>query len=380
MVRHLLLAICVALLTLPGLPQPVGQEAFGQEASDPVSSDTIRRIGLSLPLSGSSAFLAGQFRQGAELAVEMLAPEDVELVVADDGCTADLAELSAADLRSAGVLLVTGLLCNDAAYAAARAFRDSQVPVLVAGARSDRLLRDAARQKWPVWRLAPSDRETARAAFDILSKRWTSKPWAIVDDGTVTSRALADEFRALMEEAKMPPITAETYRPAQSSFVALMRRLERAGVAAAFVAGSAEDVAAIAASGRKNTLNIEWVGGPDLDAMPTIADPATAPEGLLAVLLTDPLNTPAAGRLEAELASRNIEPEPYVLLGYAAAQIAIAAASPSVDEARQTLKEKSFDTVLGTISFGDDGASDIHPYALHEWRNGAFHPISAPSQ
>jgi branched-chain amino acid transport system substrate-binding protein len=369
-VRQIALVFCLALLCGQSTPHALAQDA---------TSATLR-IGLSLPLSGTSAILANQFRQGAELAVELLAPQGIELFVADDGCDKDLAELAAADLRADGVHFVTGLLCNEAADAAAKAFAGSQVPVLVAGARSSRILRDAARNKSPVWRLAPSDHEPAKAAFDILSKRWATKPWAIVDDGTVGSRALADEFRALMEEANLPPVASETYRPAQTSFSALMKRLERAGVAGVFVPGSAEDVANIAASGQRSGLAIDWVGGPELDALPAIAEPATAPEGLLAILPVDPLRQPAAGALEGELVSRNIDPEPYVVLGYAATSIAIAAVSQSVDEARTKLSGTRFSTVLGPVSFATDGASDYQPFALHEWRGGAFVPVATAGQ
>jgi len=339
-----------------------------------------KRIGLSLPLSGSSAFLAEQFRQGAELAVEKLAPDRIELILADDGCTTDLAELAAADLRAAGVLFVTGLLCNEAAIAEARIFRDAQVPLLVAGARSDRLVREAAREKWSVWRLAPSDHEAARTASTILSGRWAGKPWALIDDGTVGSRALADEFRARMEEANLPPVAAETYRPAQTTFNALIRRLERTGVTAAFVPGTAEDVAAVAAAGRENALGIEWVGGPELDALPFSAAAQKAPDGLYAILERDPSRLPEAQRLEAELIARGIQPEPYVFLGYAAASIAVAAVSWSVDEAREKLATTRFETVLGPVSFGADGASDFRPYGLFEWRGAAFQPAGGVTQ
>jgi len=334
------------------------------------------RIGLSLPLSGSGSILAGQFLAGAKLAVETLAPGGtVELVVADDGCATDLAELAAADLRSADVSLVTGLLCNEAAAAAAAAFEARRIPVIAAGARSERLMKDRSREGWNLWRIAPSDSEAAASAFAQFSSRWRSRPYAVVDDGTVNGRSLADEFRTRMEEGGLPPQFIDNFRPAQSTQAGLARRLQRAGVSAAFISAAPEDFAIVARDIRELAPGIELAGGPMLDLLPWIEQAQIVPAGVLAIIEPDPASLPSAKDLTLALDRNGIEPEPYVYLGYAALQLALAARRDDPGETTAALANTVFHTVLGNVDFDDTGRNVVNPYSLYVWQDGGFRPV-----
>ena len=118
------------------------------------------------------------------------------------GAMKNLAELAIDDIKNAGAVLVTGFLCNEPVFAAASMLVDSSIPILVAGARSNRIIKDRKRFSWDIWQMAPRDADASQSAFEILVKRWKSVPYAIVDDGTVFGRTQADEFRALMEESR----------------------------------------------------------------------------------------------------------------------------------------------------------------------------------
>lgn len=338
-------------------------------------ADASTRIGVSLPLSGSASVLASQFLEGARLAVDMLAPGgEVELVVADDGCDEDIGELAAADLRNAGVSIVTGLLCAGPAFAAARAFHSSAIPVVVAGARSERLIKDAERNEWNVWRIAPSDADAARAASAVLSRRWTARPWALVDDGTVFGRTFADEFRALMEAGGLPPQFTDAYRPAQVNQIGLLRRLQRAGVSAAFIAGAPEDFAVIAGGMKEAGVEIELAGGPSLDLLPWIEQASLVPDGALAAVAADPSSLPSAKDLTLVLEKRGIDPEPHVYLGYAALQLVLAARRDEPGATARALGDTVFHTVIGNVDFDETGRNLVNPYSLYVWQDGSFRP------
>ena len=97
------------------------------------------KIGLSLPLSGPVEKLGRQFLAGAKLKLEehnRQAETPVELAIADDRCDGDVAGLSADELRQSGAGLITGILCNAVAFELADAFKQSAIPLLVAGARA----------------------------------------------------------------------------------------------------------------------------------------------------------------------------------------------------------------------------------------------------
>ncbi|MFZ1816135.1 MAG: ABC transporter substrate-binding protein [Rhizobiaceae bacterium] len=358
--RAFCLAVCTAALLLAA----------------PIANAEGFRIGLSLPLSGSASVVGKQFLTGARLAIEILAQHgDIELIVADDGCDGEIATLAIAELQASEPAMVTGLLCNEPAWLAVSRMAAAGVPVLAAGARSERLLKDAAKEGWRVWRLSPSDSDATRAAFRYLAPRWRGLPWAVVDDGTVYGRTQADEFRVLMEEAGNPPQFADNFRPAQSTQAGLIRRLQKAGVSAAFVSAAAEDTAIIAANVAEFGGKFEVAGGESLAGLPWLQNAESVPDGLLAIFSQEFANLDSAKVVRELLKDRSIDAEPAVLLGYATIEIAIAAFRNTNDETARALDESVFRTILGPIDFGPDGSSNLDRFRLHVWQGGQFRPM-----
>lgn len=345
-------------------------------------ADTAKlKIGLSLPLSGNSALLGSQFLAGARLALGELAPDGgIEIVTADDQCDAKIAGLAALDLKSADVTLVTGFLCNESVRPAAAVFKERGIPLLVAGARSEQIIGDANKEEWNLFRIAPGDDRAAEATFRFLSERWRGVPWAIIDDGTVYGRTLADNLRAKMEEIGQPPQFADNFRPAQSTQAGLIRRLQRSGVSAAFIAGGAEDVSIIWSNVREFGARMEVAGGEALEALPWTDAAKTTPDGLLGVMLPDPATLPATAELTKRMTMAAIEPEPYAFSGYAAMQLALQALRPTGGETTQALKDTIFHTVLGNVRFDERGANRVDNYGLFVWRGGTFVSAGAPQQ
>jgi len=333
------------------------------------------RIGLSLPLSGSAALLGKQFLEGARLALADAGKDGmVEIIAADDSCEAETAAKAALTLASAAITLAGGFLCNGAVPPAAAALSGTGVPLVLSGARSGLLLKDGAEEGWKLFRIAPADSRQAEAAFEFLAPRWRDLAWAVIDDGTVFGRTLADDFRARMEEAGHPPLFADNFRPAQSTQASLVRRIQKAGVTAAFVAGDADDVAIIWANIREAGLAIEVAGGESLALLPYSARRETLAPGLLAVIEPDAANAEPAGPLVTRLAAEGIPAEPFLLAGYAAMQVALSAIAPTPQETATRLGNGVFQTVLGPVSFGEGGQNIHDSYALVTWTGSAYEP------
>jgi branched-chain amino acid transport system substrate-binding protein len=338
-------------------------------------------IGLSLPLSGNASILANQFLSGAQLALRDAGmSESVKLMTVDDGCDSQIAELAAQDLLAADVSIATGYLCNEAVPPAAGAFKDTGVPVLVAGARSSQLFKDAQKEGWNLFRIAPDDKQLAQAAFQSLSQRWRGVPWAVIDDGTVYGRTLADDFRVRMEEAGQPPVFADNFRPAQSTQAGLVRRLQKAGVSAAFVAGDADDVAILWSNVKDFDSKVEIASGESLEALQWSPMARQVPDGLLAVMQPPMEARPEARALLPRLVQAGLPPEPYVYLGYAALQVALAALADTPQATTDALKKGTFQTVTGPVQFDQTGQNVDNPYALHVWQNGRFVKVSKAAQ
>jgi branched-chain amino acid transport system substrate-binding protein len=339
------------------------------------------RIGLSLPLTGNAALLGQQFLEGAKLSLaDHAGGREIELVTVDDGCDAKLASLAAEELRDAGVALVAGLLCNEAVAPIATALADRAIPLLLSGARSSRLLKDTAKEGWPVLRLAQDENRAALFAFEVLSKRWAATPWAVIDDGSVAGRLAADELRSRMEEAGLSPVLADSLRPAQSTQASVVRRLVKAGAQAVYVAADAEDSAILWQNINGQDAKIEMVGAETISLLPYLPLAGDTTNGLLAILEADPVAMPQAGALNARLEREGIEPEAYLFFGYAALQVALASLGDTPKATLGNLKKGEFATIYGPVSFDETGQNIRHTYSLKEWKDGVFADLPPTAQ
>lgn len=331
-----------------------------------------QKIGISVPLSGNAAPLGRQYITGARLALKTLSQESsIDLIISDDGCDKDLAELAIDDIVNAGAILVTGFLCNAPLYSAANLLKNKNIPLLISAARSNRIQKDRARYEWNIWQISPTDSDISRIAFEMFSKRWRSVPYAIVDDGTVFGRTQADEFRALMEEAGIKPQFVDNFRPAQSTQAGLIRRLTRAGVEAVFLAANADDVAVIAKNALKKGIKLEIATGEAVSVLPYMDNNSGIPVGLLAILPTPPEELSGIAELNPIIEAAGLEPEPYLLLGYATMQVVIAALNqPKLEFANQ-----NYSTVLGDVTFNNAGKNTSNNYQLYRWNGKNFSRI-----
>ena len=327
------------------------------------------KIGISLPLSGNSSPLGKQFVAGARLAMRLLPDaNNIELVISDDGCDEKLAELAIDDIKNAGAALVTGFLCNEPVFAAASMMRDNSIPILVAGARSNRIIKDRKRFSWDIWQMAPRDADASQSAFDILVKRWKSVPYAIVDDGTVFGRTQADEFRVLMEEAGVKPLFVDNFRPSQSTQAGLIRRLGKSGVEAIFLAAGDDDVALIGRNMIEFGTGLEIATGEGISLLPYIDDNKGVPVGLLAIMPAPPEDVPAIRFLNKKIEAANLEPEPYLLLGYATIQLVL----DYLGAEEKSFSGKIFNTILGPVEFDKNGKNISKQYFLYRWNGANF--------
>ena len=217
------------------------------------------RIGIAAPLEGASALLGRQILDGAATAAR---EAGVQTVTADDQCTAEGGEAAALTLVAAEVDVVVGFLCTESIEAALPILSGAGIPVITPGVRSNGITDRRQRESWLVWRVGPrSDAELA-AVGDILVRRWRDELFAIVDDGTIHGRELAESFRLAAELAGLQPLLVDTYRPQSENQIGLVGRLRRAGVTHVFVGGDRDDVAIMArdAAGLDYELTIAEIG------------------------------------------------------------------------------------------------------------------------
>ncbi|SSC66564.1 branched-chain amino acid ABC transporter substrate-binding protein [Ciceribacter selenitireducens] len=335
------------------------------------------KIALVAPQTGPFAILGTQMREGATFAARR---QGLELAVIDETCEAGSGPAIAHQIRESGAKAAVGFLCSESLDGGLVVLAEAGIPALSLSVRWKGVREDAIKNGWPFYRMAPATEDEAQKLAEVILRDWSGDAFALIEDGTIHGRELAETLRNSLEERGLKPVFTDTFRPGQEQQVALVRRLKKAGATHVFVGGDRNDVAIIARDAAAESIPLTLLGGESLNA----ADrPVPLADGVRAVILPDQQDQPAAKEVAAELKAAGVEPEGYVLPAYAAvtvvAQAAGAAAALGMPLA-QAIGETHVDTVIGPIAFDEDHELSENPYRLMEWRGGRFVEPSAPAQ
>lgn len=327
------------------------------------------KIAVVAPQSGPYAILGGQMRDGATLAADKLG---LELALVDESCQPGSGPEIARQIRDSGAKAAIGFLCSESLDGALAPLKDAAIPAITLSVRWKGVMEDALKNGWPLFRMAPSTDDEAKRLSDVILREWSDAALALVEDGTIHGRELAETIRNTLEEKGLKPVFTDTFRPGQEQQLALVRRLKKAGATHVFIGGDRNDVAIIARDALAENAALTLIGG---EAMDAADQPVKLADGVYAVALPDYAQRTDAAAVVEELKSRGVTAEGYVLPAHAAvnaiAEAAGAASALSLPLA-QALGEAHFGTVIGPIAFDPQQELTDNPYRLLKWQNGAF--------
>lgn len=325
-------------------------------------------VGVVGPFSGPSAILGQQLRDGATIA----AGDAATLTFADDACTADGGRSAARQLVAAKVRVAIGFLCTEAIDAAMPALKDAGIPVITVGVRTDALTDRRTKTGWPVYRLAPRADAERAAVSNILTELWRTELFAIVDDGTIYSRELAESFRLAAETTGLQPVFVDTYRPQMDNQIGLVGRLRRTEATRVFVGGDRDDLAILSRDAKSLEVPLVVAGGETLRSAPGDVQLAA---GTLMIGLPEWAEV-APPETVARIRAAEVQPEGYVLPAYAAMQVALAALSAADSLASGsvtgTLDAGETDTAIGKVAFDAKGDATLPFYGLFRFDGSRF--------
>lgn len=330
------------------------------------------KIGLAAPLSGTFAPIGNQMRQGVEAALAELKIPLSTYQPADTQCDADIAKSIATILKAQNVTLIIGFACSEALEAALEIFGPAGIPVITPASRNTMIAQHAAKQGWPLFRLTPSATAEREAIGPILLDMVAPTQFAIIDDGTIYARELAEAFRFFVEEKQLKPALIDTFRPQMDNQIALLGRLRKSGATHVFAAGDYDDIAIIARDAAQLDYKLKIMGGEALRAAPITE--TIMPDGVISVAPIDWANVDAAAQTISSLIANGITPEGYVIPAYAAMQIAVQSHKADLSVV-SNLKSDRFNTAIGPIQFDKQGGGVLDKFTLYISRDGTFVPL-----
>lgn len=344
-------------------------------AATGVHAQEMFRIGVVAPMTGTSARLGKQVEAGAMAA----RPRDSAtwLYTVDDQCSAEGGANAAKSLVEGKVAIVVGFLCTESIEAAMPILKDAGIPVISIGVRTNSLTDRKLKTGWPVFRLAPRADEEGAAVSSILVDLWRSDLFAIIDDGTIYGRELAETLRSEASKAGLKPVYVDTFRPQLDNQRPLAARLRKAGATHVFVGGDLEDIAVLGRDAAGLGYDLTIAAG---EALRSAGGGVPLQPGTLMIGLPEwaDIGDPAA---LAAIRAGGAEPEGYALPAYAAVQIAVAAggqAKASGIALAQALQIDAFQTAIGPVGFDEKGDLKGNPYRLFRFDGQKF--VETPTQ
>ncbi len=335
-------------------------------------------IAIAGPMKGQFGQFGAQMQAGAEQAVADInaaggvAGETVVLETGDDGCDAEQARAVANQLVGRGVVFVAGHFCFSASVAASEVYAQEGI-VQISPATTVPVYTDQ-RPGQGIFRLAPRDDAQADVAGRFLAETMRGKRIAFLHDKTAYGKGLSDAVRTVMNDLGQSESISIGFDAGKTDYRTLVAQLGLEGVEVVYLGGYYPEAGLIRLEMDRQNLNAVLVSGDALmtDEFWSVAGPAA--EGTLLTYPEVPRDVPAAQAVVAALEAAGRSADRYALTTYAAiqawAQAANAAGNPGSDAVATALAEGAFDTVLGTLTFDDNGDSNHPAYVWYEWRDG----------
>jgi branched-chain amino acid transport system substrate-binding protein len=324
-----------------------------------------------------------QLQQASQLAVDDLNArggilgEPVRIILGDDGCNAEQAVALANKFVSDGVVFVAGHLCSEASIPASQVYAGAGILMISPISTNPKLTEQGLRN---VFRVVGRDDQQGLVAASYLAERYADQKIAIVHDGTVYVKGLADETKKALNRFGVAETLYEMVKPGMLDYSDLVEKIHAAGIDVVYFPGRDEEVGLTIRQARARGYRFPIITGDHnvTEAFRMIAGDAT--DGTLLTAYPDPRRNPEAADLLAKLRALQFPPDIPAFYAHATiqvwAQAVERAGTLELASVVKVLRSERFDTVLGRIGFDQKGdVEGYEPFVWYVWKGDTYVPI-----
>ena len=369
-------AVLVATTACSGGLLGGGAEDDGEAASGPI------KIGMVIPISGSSAPTGEYMQNGAQLAVNeindaggILDGRMLELLVEDEACDAQQGVASANKLVSSEVVVSVGGYCSGATLPQLPIFGGANIPMIIPAANSQDLVRESLKN---VFLITGTGLQQSSAALDFITKSGYATV-ALVDDNTSYSTDISTETESQITDDGTAEVVLNTsVNAGESDYSAVVRDITGSGAEIVYWTGYYQEGGLIINQLRQAGFTGDIMVA-DGSADATIAEIAgDAAEGVFATMTPTPDTLEGAeewiANYEAEFGAA---PGPYSTQSYDAVRLAAAAienaGSTDGDEIIAALEGISgFTMFSGPLEFTEEHTLSNGGFVILKMEGGTF--------
>ncbi len=356
----------------------LGGVCFALAAMTAATASAETRVAIAGPMSGQYASAGDQIRQGAELAIADINAkggvlgDKLELVVGDDACDPKQAVAVANRMVSEDIKFMHGHWCSSSTIPASDIYLDAEIPVVTVSTNP----KVTERGLDNIFRINGRDDQQGMVAGKYIAEKFADRKVAVIDDKSAYGKGLATEIAKAMTAAGKDPVMVESITAGERDYSTLITKLKAEGVSVMAYGGYHTEVGLILRQAKQAGLDLTIMGGDTMtnSELSSIAGELT--DNVMFTFSPDPRKNESAKSVVAEFRKQKIEPEGYVLYAYAAMQMFDQAATAvnSVDfmDLRDAFASRTFDTVLGQLSFDAKGDLKVPAFKIYRWHGASY--------
>ena len=335
-------------------------------------------VAIAGPMTGQYASAGDQIRKGAEMAVADINArggvlgQKLKLEIGDDACDPKQAVSVANTMVNKKIVFMHGHWCSSSTIPASDVYNESQIPMATVSTNpqvTERGLKN-------LFRIMGRDDQQGLVAGGYLADTFKDKKIAVVDDKSAYGKGLADEIAKALSARKVTPALRESITAGEKDYSGLVSKLKSAGIEVMAFGGYHTEVALILRQAQQAGLKLTVMGGDTLTNTELVTAAGVSADNVLFTFAPDPRKNPAAADVVKRFRAAKIEPEGYVMYAYAAmqlfAQAAEKAKTTKYADFEKTLRNGSFDTVIGKLGFDAKGDNKLPGFMVYQWKGGQY--------
>jgi len=344
-------------------------------------ADTIK-LGVAGPHSGDLASYGIPSIKAAELVVKDINAKggvlgkQVELIVEDDVCKAEVATNTATKLVGEDVAVVLGHICSGATKAAMGIYKDSKINVMSPSATNPGLTQSGDYPNF--YRTIASDDAQARLEVDFALDILGVSKIAVLHDKGDYGKGLAEFAKAFIEaDSRAEVVLYEGITPGAVDYSAVVQKIKRKGADAVLFGGYHPEASKIVMQMRKKKMGMPFISDDGVKDDTFIKVAGKYAEGVYATGPKDVSSNPMAiAANDAHKAAYGEDPGAFFLNAYSAALALLNAIEKSggtdYDGIANALRTEYVETPLGKIKFDEKGDATGVGFSMYRVKNGAY--------
>jgi branched-chain amino acid transport system substrate-binding protein len=327
------------------------------------AAQSVVKVGIAAPLSGSSLDLGETQEIGAQKAFEHLnnkggiLGKKIVVISVDDACEPRQAKAVARQLVNEGVVFVVGHHCSACTLAVSKIYEEAGI-IMISPASTNPRVTDDGRDN--VFRTIGRDDQQGTIAGNYLADNHSKSSIAIIHDGQAYGLGLAEFTKRQLNKRGITEILFDSYTANQKDYRSVVNKLVNKKVDVLYAGGYLTDIGIIVRQAKKELPNLRLFSGDAVANVQFLFVAGKAGEGSYFTFGPDMRLKPEAADVVAAIREEEAyEPDGFTLYSYGAvqawAQAVKKAGSLKPKAVIAALKSGTFDTVLGKIGFDEKG-------------------------